>query len=93
MSLFQIKAKQSATVLVCAKCFKRTGTKDKLSGPLKKALKRDTVKLVKTRCLGPCPGNAVTLHDSRAPSRFTIVRNGTPIEDVIQSLAGVPTEA
>ena len=89
MSLFAVRAKQSATVLVCQKCFKRTGAKDRLSGPLKRALKPLGIKLVKTRCVGLCPKNAVVLHDSRAPRQWTVVREGTPTGDVVAALTAV----
>lgn len=76
------KAKPTAIVMACEKCFKRTHTKDKLTKPLKKALKPQRIKLVRTRCLGVCPKDAVVLHDSRKPREWVIVANGTPPEEV-----------
>ncbi len=76
------KAKPTAIVMACAKCFKRTHAKDKLTKPLKRALKPQRIKLVKTRCLGVCPKDAVVLHDSRRPQQWIIVNNGTPPDEV-----------
>ena len=76
------KAKPVALVMACEKCFKRTHTKDKLTKPLKRALKPQRIKLVKTRCLGVCPKDAVVLHDSRRPRQWIVVNNGTPPDEV-----------
>jgi Fe-S-cluster-containing hydrogenase component 2 len=76
------KAKPVAIVMACEKCFKRANIKDKVTKPLKRALKPHCIKLVKARCLGVCPKNAVTLHDSRRPREWIIVANGTPAEEV-----------
>jgi ferredoxin len=76
------KAKSTAFVMACEKCFKRAHIKDKLTKRLKKALKPQRIKLVKTRCLGVCPRDAVTLHDSRKPREWVIVANGTAADEV-----------
>ncbi|UVO53839.1 (2Fe-2S) ferredoxin domain-containing protein [Sphingomonas sp. SUN039] len=76
------RAKPVAIVMACEKCFKRTHAKDKLTKPLKRALKPHRIKLVKTRCLGVCPRDAVTLHDSRKPREWAIVAHGTPADEV-----------
>ena len=76
------KAKPVAIVMACEKCFKRAHIKDRMTKPLKRALKPHRIKLVKTRCLGVCPKDAVTLHDSRRPREWVIVASGTPAEDV-----------
>lgn len=76
------KAKPVAIVMACEKCFKRANVKDKVTKPLQRALKPHRIKLVKTRCLGVCPKNAVTLHDSRRPREWIIVANGTPAAEV-----------
>lgn len=76
------RAKPVAIVMACEKCFKRADIKDKLTKPLKRALKPHRIKLVRTRCLGVCPKDAVALHDSRRPREWVIVANGTPAEDV-----------
>jgi hypothetical protein len=76
------RAKPTAIVMACEKCFKRTHIKDKLTKPLKKALKPQRIKVIKTRCLGVCPKDAVVLHDSRRPREWMIVNNGTPAEEV-----------
>ena len=77
------KAKPVAIVLACEKCFKRTHGKDHLTKPLKRALKPHRIKLVKTRCLGVCPKDAVTFHDSRKPGEWVIVTNRTPPHEVV----------
>jgi hypothetical protein len=76
------RAKPAAIVLVCEKCFKRGRVKDRLTKPLKRALKPHRMKLVKTRCLGVCPRDAVVLHDSRRPREWVVVANGTSAEEV-----------
>jgi hypothetical protein len=84
VTLFRARAKPTGIVLFCQKCPKRIDAKDRLSKPLKRLLKPLGIKLVKTRCLGVCPKNALTLHDSRRPREWVIVRDGTPIDDVEQ---------
>ncbi len=76
------QAKPTAIVMACEKCFKRTSTKDKLTKPLKKALKPQRIKVVRTRCLGVCPKDAVVFHDSRRPREWVIVKVGTPAEQL-----------
>jgi hypothetical protein len=76
------KAKPAAIVMACEKCFKRTRTKDRLTKSLKKALKPQRIKVIRTRCLGVCPRDAVVLHDSRKPREWVIVANGTPSQEV-----------
>lgn len=76
------RAKPTAIVMACEKCFKRTHIKDRLTKPLKKALKPQRIKIIKTRCLGVCPKDAVVLHDSRRPREWIVVNNGTPADEV-----------
>lgn len=76
------KAKPAAIVMACEKCFRRTHSKDRLTKPLKKALKPQRIKVIRTRCLGVCPKDAVVLHDSRKPREWVIVATGTPPEEV-----------
>jgi hypothetical protein len=76
------KAKPTAIVMACENCFKRTDIKDKLTKPLKKALKPQRIKVIKTRCLGVCPKDAVVLHDSRRPREWIVVNSGTPTDQV-----------
>ncbi len=76
------KAKPVALVMACEKCFKRTRIKDRLTKPLKRALKSQRIKVIRTRCLGVCPKDAITLHDSRRPREWVIVANGTPPDEV-----------
>ncbi len=76
------KAKPTAIVMACEKCFKRARIKDKLTKPLKRALKPHGIRVVKTRCLGACPNNAVALYDSRRPHQWVIVGHSTPREEL-----------
>jgi Fe-S-cluster-containing hydrogenase component 2 len=80
------KAKQDAVLLVCTKCFKKADVKDRLTKPLKRAVKPLGYKLVKTRCLGVCPKNAVTMNDSRRPREWMIVKPDATAETVAASL-------
>lgn len=86
MKIRHVRAKPLALILVCGKCPKRNGSKDRLTKPLKKLLKPARMKVVGTRCLGVCPGNATALHDSRKPGEWIIVKDGTSAENVAASL-------
>jgi hypothetical protein len=81
-----VRAKPLALILVCGKCPKRNGSKDRLTKPLKKLLKPARMKVVVTRCVGVCPGNATVLHDSRKAGEWIVVKDGTSAEDVAASL-------
>lgn len=72
--------------MVCSKCFKKADTKDYLTKPLKRAVKPLGYKLVKTRCLGVCPKNAITMNDSRSPREWLIVKPDTPAGEIAASL-------
>lgn len=76
------RAKPAAIVMACEKCFKRTHVKDTLTKPLKRALKPQRIKVIRTRCLGVCPKDAIVLHDSRRPREWVIVDNGTSADAV-----------
>jgi ferredoxin len=82
----RVKAKQDAVLLVCTKCFKKADVKDRLTKPLKRAIKPLGYKLVKTRCLGVCPENAVTMRDSARPREWMIVRPDAPADEIAASL-------
>lgn len=82
----RVKSKQDAVLLVCSKCFKKAGAKDYLTKPLKRAVKPLGYKLVKTRCLGVCPKNAITMNDSRRPREWLIVKPDTPADEIAVSL-------
>lgn len=82
----RVKAKQDDVLLICTKCFKKAGVKDRLTKPLKHAVKPIGYKLVKTRCLGVCPKNGVTLRDSKRPREWMIVRPDTPPTDIVTSI-------
>ena len=81
-----VKAKQDAVLLICTKCFKKAGVKDRLTKPLKRAVKPLGYKLIKTRCLGVCPKNAVTLRDSARAREWLIVRPETSPDEIAASL-------
>jgi hypothetical protein len=58
---------------------------------LKKALgggrkRKAPVGIVDVKCLGVCPGHAVTMIDTRRPREWLLVKPGTPIQDVIDRL-------
>lgn len=74
-------------MLICGKCPKRSNTKDRLTKPLKRALKPLGTKVIATRCFGVCPGRATALHDSARPHEWLIVRDGTPVEEVAAMLS------
>lgn len=82
----RVKAKQDAVLLVCTKCFKKAHAKDRLTKPLKRAIKPLGYKLVKTRCMGVCPKDAITMNDSRRPREWLIVKPDTPTTEVAASL-------
>lgn len=82
MTIRRVAAKPAGIVLVCGKCAKRSGHKDRLTKPLKRALKPLKLRVLSSKCLGPCPGRATTVHDSRRPREWLIVKDGTPVEEV-----------
>ena len=86
MTVKFVKAKPRAVLLVCGKCEKKMGSAGKYAKPLKKLLKPSRIKVVRTKCLGVCPGNSVTMHDSRKAQEWMIVRGSTPVEEVAELL-------
>ncbi len=97
-----VKSNWTATVLVCGKCSKKLGGGfgEKGRTPLAKALRKLCGKakrkapfgVIETRCLGVCPKGAVTVIDAAHPGCWQLIEEGTPIEDVAQTL-GLPTQA
>lgn len=95
MKLF-VRSNWEANLLVCRKCGKRLGGGfgDKGKTPLVKLLRKAIggkgrnarIGVVEVKCLGICPGNGVTVVDSREPGRWRIVRAGTPTQEVIDML-------
>ena len=83
MSVRSVRAKPERIVLVCGKCAKRNGHRDRLSKPLKHALKPLGTKVIVTKCLGVCPGRATALHDSASPREWLLVKDGTEIGEVV----------
>ncbi|MGF7149184.1 putative metal-binding protein [Sphingomonas zeicaulis] len=88
-------------VLVCAKCSKKVGGGfgDKGKTPLAKALKKhlgarngrkSPIGILEVRCLGVCPGGAVTVVDGNNPRQWLLVRPGTDIDEVAAQLADTP---
>jgi len=92
-----IGARWERTILICGKCSKRVdgGFGDKRRTPLAKALRkflglkrgrRAAIGIVETKCLGICPGGAVTVVDAAAPREWRLVRVGMPVEEVAAGL-------
>ena len=88
MSVSRVRAKPERLVLVCGKCAKRNGHKDRLTKPLKQALKPIGIKVVATRCLGVCPGRATALHDTARPREWIVVKDGSDFGEVVATVAG-----
>lgn len=92
-----IGARWERTILVCGKCSKRLGGGfgEKRRTPLAKALRKflglkkwckAPVGIVETKCLGVCPGGAVTVIDAGAPGEWLLVRAGTAMDEVAAAL-------
>lgn len=84
-----VRANWETAILVCRKCEKRQ--KMPLARMLRKALgggrkRKAPVGIVEVKCLGVCPGHAVTMIDARRPREWLLVKPGTPIEDVVAAL-------
>lgn len=85
-----------ASLLVCRKCSKKLGggfgPKGKTS--LAKALKKHgggkgrkaKLGVIEVKCLGVCPRGAVTVIDSRDPTRWRLVREGADVAEVAAAL-------
>ena len=84
-------------VLVCGKCSKKLGggfgPKGKTS--LAKALRKEfglgkgrkaEVGVVETKCLGVCPGGAVTVVNGAQARKWLIVKKGADLEEVGREL-------
>jgi len=92
-----IGARWERTILVCGKCSKRMdgGFGEKRRTPLAKALRRflglkkgrkALIGIVETKCLGVCPGGAVTVIDAGSPGEWLLVRAGTALDEVAAAL-------
>ncbi len=97
----RVRSNWETSILVCTKCSKklRGGFGKKRQTSLHKLLRaavgkgrKADIGIVPVKCLGVCPKNAVTMVDSRRPREWTIVPGGTPVEDVIASLAAIPRD-
>jgi NAD-dependent dihydropyrimidine dehydrogenase PreA subunit len=80
-----VSANWESAILVCRKCEKRQ--KMPLAKMLTKALgggRKRKAPVVK--CLGVCPGHAVTMIDTRRPREWLLVKPGTPIKHVVDRL-------
>lgn len=85
-----------ASLLVCRKCSKKLGggfgPKGKTS--LAKALKKHgggkgrkaKLGVIEVKCLGVCPRGAVTVIDSRDPTRWRLIREGADVTEVAAAL-------
>ena len=96
-----VRSDWRGTVLVCAKCSKKVGGGfgEKGKTPLAKALKKhlgarkgrkSPIGILEVRCLGVCPGGAVTVVDGNNPRQWLLVRPGTDIDEVAAQLADTP---
>jgi len=93
----KVGARWERTILVCGKCSKRLdgGFGEKRRTPLAKALRKflrlkkgrkAAIGIVETKCLGLCPGGAVTVIDAAAPGEWLLVCAGTAMDEVAATL-------
>ena len=93
----KVGARWERIILVCGKCSKRLngGFGEKRRTPLAKALRKflgvkkwrkAPIGIVETKCLGVCPGGAVTVIDAAAPGEWLLVRAGTALDEVAAAL-------
>ena len=93
----KVGARWERTILICGKCSKRLdgGFGEKRSTPLAKALRKflglkkgrkAVIGIVETKCLGVCPGGAVTVIDGGEPGEWLLVRAGTAMDEVAAAL-------
>lgn len=93
MTILQVRGKLDAVVLVCAKCSKKLGGgfgpkgRTPLAKALRKVMGKRPLRAVPVKCMGVCPKDAVTLFDPRRPGEWMLVRQGTPVEDVVAALS------
>jgi predicted metal-binding protein len=92
-----VRSNWRTTVLVCRKCSKKVGggfgpkRKTSLAKALKAELgggkgRKASVGIIETKCLGVCPKNAVTVVDGRHSDLWLLIRPGTPVAEVAESL-------
>jgi predicted metal-binding protein len=92
-----VASRWQGAVLVCGKCSKRVGGGFGKNG--KRALAKELrdqpgfgkgrkaeVGVVKVKCLGICPRDAVVLVDTRAPRKWRLVRPGSDVTDLAETL-------
>lgn len=92
-----VAARWAGAILVCGKCSKKVGggfgPKGKRS--LAKELRAEAgfgkgrkaeIGVVETRCLGICPKNAIATVDTRQPREWRLVRPGTDIAALAETL-------
>lgn len=93
-----VRSNWEATLLVCRKCSKRLGGGfgPKRKTPLAKALRKTIgagkgrkarIGVVEVKCLGVCPRHAVTMVDTRNPREWLLVKPGSDVREVINSLS------
>ena len=94
MTIVQVRGKLDGVVLVCAKCSKKLGGgfgpkgKTPLAKALRKMMGKSPLKPVAVKCMGVCPKGAVTLFDPGRPGEWMLVREGTPVDEVVRALHG-----
>ncbi|GFE77024.1 (2Fe-2S) ferredoxin domain-containing protein [Novosphingobium sp. TCA1] len=92
-----IAAKWDDVLLICRKCGKKAdggfgkNGEQRLEKALKAPLKeKGRYKLVPVPCLGICPKNAVCVVQASVPGTVHLVRPGTELAEVIETLAPGP---
>ena len=80
-------------VIVCAKCSKKLGGgfgpdgDESLARALKRELRaterRQSVRVVESKCLGLCPNGAVTVVPGRRPGAMLVIPEGTSAAEVL----------
>lgn len=92
MTIRQVPGKLDAVVLVCAKCSKKLGGgfgpkgRTPLAKALRKAMGKSPLRAVPVKCMGVCPKGAVTLFDPRHPGEWMLVKEETPLGDIVLAL-------
>ena len=92
-----VRSNWSDTILVCAKCSKKLGGGFGPKGkqPLGKALRRHlglkkgrkaAAGVVDVKCLGVCPGRAVTVVNAASSREWLLVPAGADLDEVVRAV-------
>lgn len=93
----RVPAQWSGAVLVCSKCSKKLGGgfgpkgKQSLAKALRRHLglgkgRKSPIGIVEVKCLGVCPGNAVTVVNMADAREWLLVRPGADMDAVAHEL-------